>query len=143
MKVICHICVHVHSNTDIANHRIVTDRVHDAGGKIAMGTDAGTPFNLHGENALELEFMVEIGIEPLDSLRFATRNGADLADLPDQGRIADGTAADFIVTEGNPAVDIAMAARKENHRMVVKRGVPVSADSLGLSGHNFRRMAAF
>ena len=36
-----------------------------------------------------------------------------------------------------------MAARKENHRMVVKRGIPVNGDSIGLTGHNFRRMAAF
>ena len=30
-----------------------------AGGKIAMGTDAGTPFNRHGKNALELSHMVD------------------------------------------------------------------------------------
>ena len=125
------------------SHRKSIQMFYAAGGKIAMGTDAGTPFNLHGENALELEFMVDVGIKPLDSLRFSTRNGADLADLPDQGRIAEGAAADFIVTEGNPAEDIAMAARKENHRMVVKRGLPVGAPTIGMSGHNFRRMAAF
>lgn len=124
-------------------HKKSIQMFYAAGGKIAMGTDAGTPFNSHGENARELEYMVEIGIDPLDSLRFSTRNGADLADLPDQGRIAEGAAADFVITEGNPAEDIAMAARKENHRLVIKRGVPVTGASIGMSGHNFRRMAAF
>lgn len=124
-------------------HKKSIQMFYTAGGKIAMGTDAGTPFNRHGENARELEYMVEFGIDPLDSLRISTRNGADLADLPDQGRIAEGTAADFIVTNGNPVEDIAMAARKENHRLVVKRGVPVGAGVISMSGHNFSRMAAF
>jgi imidazolonepropionase-like amidohydrolase len=49
-----------------------------AGGKIAMGTDAGTPHNRHGENARELEFMCDIGISTRDSLFFATASAADL-----------------------------------------------------------------
>ncbi len=43
-----------------------------AGGRIAMGTDAGTPHNRHGENARELEYMCEIGISTRDSLFFST-----------------------------------------------------------------------
>ncbi|MDP7407775.1 MAG: amidohydrolase family protein, partial [SAR324 cluster bacterium] len=39
---------------------------HRAGGKIAMGTDAGTPFNLHGKNQQELKYMVELGIPEKD-----------------------------------------------------------------------------
>ncbi len=37
-----------------------------AGGRIAMGTDAGTPHNRHGENARELEYMCDIGISSRD-----------------------------------------------------------------------------
>ena len=37
-----------------------------AGGKMAMGTDAGTPFNLHGENTNELQYMVDLGVSNLD-----------------------------------------------------------------------------
>ena len=58
-----------------------------AGGKIAMGTDAGTPHNRHGENARELEYMCEIGISARDSLFFSTASAADLMRLSDQGRI--------------------------------------------------------
>src|SRR3546814_4723395 len=36
-------------------HKVAFRRFYEAGGKIAMGTDAGTPFNLHGENARELQ----------------------------------------------------------------------------------------
>jgi imidazolonepropionase-like amidohydrolase len=93
-----------------------------AGGRIAMGTDAGTPHNRHGENARELEFMCEIGISSRDSLFFATASAADLVRLSDQGRIKEGNSADFVLCDGDPLADIKRAARKENHRLVVKRG---------------------
>ena len=114
-----------------------------AGGRIALGTDAGTPFNTHGDNARELEFMVDYGMSPLDALRSGTSVAADLIGLEDEGRIRVGAAADFIVVEGDPAADIACAADKENHRMVVKRGTQVSArQPQGVAGL-FQNLAAF
>ncbi len=95
---------------------------YDAGGKIAMGTDAGTPFNLHGNNAMELKYMVAIGISNIDALRFSTVNGADLMGMDDEGRIAAGYAADMLVVNGDPTRNIDAVANKKNHRMVVKRG---------------------
>jgi len=103
-------------------HIEATKMYYKAGGRIAMGTDAGTPHNRHGENARELEFMCDIGISTRDSLFFATASAADLMRLGDQGRIKEGNSADFVVCDGDPLVDIKKAARKENHRMVVKRG---------------------
>src|SRR5262249_423823 len=90
-----------------------------AGGKIAMGTDAGTPHNKHGENAKELEFMCEIGISTRDSLFFSTASAADLMRIG-EGRIKEGNPADFVLCDGDPLADIKRAARKENHRLVVK-----------------------
>jgi len=110
----------------IGRHRESIKAYYEAGGKIAMGTDAGTPFNFHGENAMELSFMVDIGISPLDALIISTRNGADLMQLKDRGTIADGMMADMLIVEGNPVDDIAMAAEKKNHRLVVKNGVAVN-----------------
>ncbi|MCE2425016.1 MAG: amidohydrolase family protein [Pseudomonadales bacterium] len=98
---------------------------HEAGGRIAMGTDAGTPFNLHGNNADELRFMVEVGLPNLDALRAGTRNGADLMDLEDRGRVAEGAVADLLVVDGDPSKDIAAAADRSNHRRVLKDGVIV------------------
>lgn len=103
-------------------HKSAFQRFYKAGGRIAMGTDAGTPFNHHGENAQELAFMVECGMTTIDALRCATSVAADLVDLPDQGRIKEGNAADLVVVDGDPVADIERAARSANHRVVLKKG---------------------
>ena len=103
-------------------HRKSIKMFHDAGGKLAMGTDAGTPFNMHGLNCAELEFLVEVGVKPVDALIAATSNAAELLELPEQGRVAEGAAADLLVVTGDPAVDITAASRHENHRAVFKGG---------------------
>ncbi|MCK4984215.1 MAG: amidohydrolase family protein [Desulfobacterales bacterium] len=38
---------------------------HEAGVRVAMGTDAGTPFNKHGENLGELKFLIDCGFNRL------------------------------------------------------------------------------
>src|SRR4029078_1362076 len=53
-------------------------RARKAGVRFVLGTDAGTPFNRHGDNAHELELMVRLGLDPVVGLRAATRNGAEL-----------------------------------------------------------------
>jgi imidazolonepropionase-like amidohydrolase len=96
-----------------------------AGGNIAMGTDAGTPFNLHGKNAEELQLMVDVGMSPSHALLAATRNAADLMQLPDEGRIEVGARADFLIVSGDPLADISRAADRTHHRAVIKHGKPV------------------
>ncbi len=104
-------------------HRRSIKMYYDAGGRIAMGTDAGTPYNKHGENALELAYMVDVGIAPIDALKAATASAADLNRLERQGRLAEGHLADLLLVDGDPTQDIAMAAESANHRRVVKAGV--------------------
>ena len=98
----------------------------DAGGRIALGTDAGTPFNLHGHNAEELRFMVEVGLTNLEALRAGTSNAADLMGLDDRGRIVEGAVADLLLVDGDPSLDILAAADRGRHRRVVKDGIAVS-----------------
>ena len=98
---------------------------HEAGGKFAMGTDAGTPFNLHGENAQELGYLVDYGLSPTEALIAGTSNAADLMGLPDRGTIAEGLAADLLIVEGDPTRDIRMAADVANHVAVYKDGIAV------------------
>jgi imidazolonepropionase-like amidohydrolase len=66
----------------------------EVGVPIAMGTDAATPFNRHGENAEELELMVSLGAA-------ARALGRD-----DVGLLRPGTLADIVVWQGAPHEDI-------------------------------------
>jgi imidazolonepropionase-like amidohydrolase len=70
---------------------------------IAMGTDAGTPFNFHGENAQELERMVAFGMSPMQAILASTSAAARLIGIQDRvGTIEKGKLADLLLFEGNP-----------------------------------------
>lgn len=97
-----------------------------AGGVVAMGTDAGTPGNRHGENAQELRHMVTLGMDPLAALKAGTSVAADLLDFPDRGRIARGVAADLLLVPGDPVADIGAAADPSRHLALWKEGRPVA-----------------
>ena len=56
-------------------------RAAKAGVRIAMGTDAGTPFNPHGRNAQELRRMVELGLTPMQAIQASTHSTATLLGL--------------------------------------------------------------
>lgn len=99
---------------------------YQAGGKIALGTDAGTPFNRHGENGQEFSLMVDIGMKPVDALKAGCFNGADLIGLADRGLIAEERVADLIVVDGNPLDDISCVSDPTRLRAVYKDGVEVS-----------------
>lgn len=103
-------------------HRKSIMMFYQAGGKIAMGTDAGTPFNHHGKNAQELAYMVGLGISPMDAIVFSTSHGADLIGLEDEGRVFEGAMADLLIVQGNPLEDIHAISESANHSMVLKRG---------------------
>lgn len=78
-----------------------------SGVKIAAGTDAGTPFNPHGDLALELIKMVEFGLSPMMAVVAATSNAARLLRMDDQiGSIEKSKIADLILVPGDPLSDI-------------------------------------
>lgn len=104
-------------------HRESIQMYYKAGGRIAMGTDAGTPFNLHGENAMELAYMVEFGMTPVDALVAGTSRGHDLMGMDGHGAIQDGNAADLLLVQGDPTEDIMKAADKRFHVAVLQGGV--------------------
>ena len=72
---------------------------------ICMGGDVGV-FS-HGDNAKEMELMVEYGMRPLDVLKSATAVNADVFGYGDKtGRIKKGLFVDIIAVEGDPSQDI-------------------------------------
>ncbi len=98
-------------------------KAYKAGVKIAMGTDAATPFNFHGRNAIELELMVNAGMKPVDALCAVTRMGAELMGLGDKmGQVKPGYWADMILVDGNPADDVKVLQDISKIVMVMKGG---------------------
>ncbi len=78
-----------------------------AGVKIAMGTDAATPFNYHGKNAFELQLMVEAGMPEMQAILSTTKVAAELMGWEDRvGSVTVGKYADLIAVETNPLEDI-------------------------------------
>ncbi len=77
----------------------------DAGVTISMGGDAGV--FTHGENAREMELMVDYGMKPIDVLKSATSINADVFGYSNKiGRIKPGLLADIIAVEGDPTQNI-------------------------------------
>jgi imidazolonepropionase-like amidohydrolase len=98
-------------------------RAYAAGVKLVLGTDAGTPYNRHGDNARELELMVRLGADPLDALRAGTRNAAELLGKLDVlGTIEPGKVADLVLCEGDVVAEVARLRRPEAIRAVIQGG---------------------
>jgi len=93
------------------------------GVRIACGTDAGTPFNPHGSAPLEIVRMVEWGMTPLQAMRSATSNAAELLRLSDVGMVAEREAADLVLFASNPIEDINAVLEPA---LVIKDGQVVS-----------------
>jgi imidazolonepropionase-like amidohydrolase len=90
-----------------------------AGLKIAFGTDSGV--SAHGDNALEFVFMVEAGMKPIEAIRSATQNAADLLNISDTvGTIEVGKLADLVAVKGDPLKQISLL---QNMNFVMKDGV--------------------
>jgi imidazolonepropionase-like amidohydrolase len=101
-------------------------RAYAAGVKLVLGTDAGTPFNRHGDNARELALMVKLGVSPIDALRAGTRNGAELLAKADRfGTIEPGKMADLVLVEGDVMGDITRLCAPSNIKMVIQGGTIV------------------
>jgi imidazolonepropionase-like amidohydrolase len=84
-------------------HQVSFKKAHRSGILIAMGTDAGTPFNYHGDNAQELERMVAFGMSPMQAILASTSAAARLIGIQDQvGTIEKGKLADLLLFDGNP-----------------------------------------
>jgi imidazolonepropionase-like amidohydrolase len=82
-------------------------RAHEAGVKIAFGTDTGV--SAHGDNAGEFELLVKAGLTPLEAIQAATVNAADHLQISAvAGSLTPGHAADLIAVQGDPLKDVAV-----------------------------------
>jgi imidazolonepropionase-like amidohydrolase len=104
-------------------HNLETARkAHQAGVKIAMGSDA--IYSMFGENTRELGWFVKAGMTPLEALKTATVNAAELLGKGQElGAVAPGYFADLVAVDGDPTVDIGVAVNKV--KWVMKGGAVV------------------
>ncbi len=80
-------------------------KAYKAGVKIAFGTDAGV-FK-HGLNWVEFGYMIEAGMQPMDAIKAATINAAELLGERDKlGSIEVGKLADIVAVDGDPLTDL-------------------------------------
>jgi imidazolonepropionase-like amidohydrolase len=90
-----------------------------AGVTIINGSDVGV--FAHGDNARELEAMVNFGMPLVDALRSATSVSARVLHLGDKiGQVKSGLFADVIALDGDPVHDISALRRV---KFVMKNGV--------------------
>ena len=98
-------------------------KAHEMGVPIAMGTDASTPYNFHGENAMELTYMAEAGLSAMECIVASTKTAARALGWEKKlGTLEAGKLADLIVVKKNPLDDLRSLADRKNIEYVMQGG---------------------
>ncbi len=112
-----------------AHHVASVRRALELGVPIAAGTDAGG--HGHPKNALELKYLVEAGLTPMQALRAATQWAAACLGLEREvGTIEQGRLADLVLVGGDPLDDVTLLLDPARIELVVKGG-SICADRRG------------
>ena len=105
---------------------------YDAGVPVLCGSESGFSLTPYGHwHAREMALLVEhLGLSPLDAISCATRNGAIALRRPldSIGVIAPDAAADVLVIDGDPSVDVTVLGDRRRLRHVFSRGSAVDLD---------------
>jgi imidazolonepropionase-like amidohydrolase len=79
----------------------------EAGGHVAYGTDDAYIWATPGfSNVRELQLMRESGMHPLEVIRSATKNSAEVLREPQLGLVRPGYKADLLIVDGNPVENL-------------------------------------
>jgi imidazolonepropionase-like amidohydrolase len=111
------------------------------GVKISFGTDAAVfP---HGQNAKEFAVMTSLGMAPIEALKAATSNDAELLGIAQKvGTLEKGKLADVVAMPGDPTADITVTERVSfvmKEGKIIRNGPPspktaaVSEDATDIS----------
>jgi imidazolonepropionase-like amidohydrolase len=94
----------------------------ELGVRIANGFDPSSA-EAHGKNSREIIAMTKLGLSPIEAIRAATTNAAELMGWKDKvGSLDPGKFADVIAVSGDPIADV---GELEHVRFVMKGGVVV------------------
>ena len=104
-----------------AHHVARVQRALERGVPIVAGTDAGG--HGHPRNALELKYLVEAGLSPMQALRAGTQWAARCLGLDREiGTLEKGRQADLVVVDGNPLDDVTVLLDPARIELVLKSG---------------------
>ncbi len=113
----------------------ILPKVNAAGVKLLTGDDFGAAGVQHGTYAEELALYVnEIGIPPLDVIRWATKHGAEAMGLGDQvGTVERGKLADLLVVDGDPIADITILQDRSRLLAILLGGAKIKDNLASLA----------
>jgi len=110
-------------------HLASVDMAREAGVTVAMGTDAGTPFNMHGDNLSEIKLLVDSGFSPIEAIKAGTGTAARVLGLEKElGTIEEGKLADLTLVKGNPLEDVRILLEPESFRLIMQGGKFIKSD---------------
>ncbi len=97
------------------------ERARELGVRICLGTDIGDW--VRGENARELEYLVDAGLSSLEALRAGTSMAAACLGMQDTvGRLAPGFKADLVAVNGDATANVSLLRKPGNIRAVLLDG---------------------
>jgi len=103
-------------------HRDNMETANEKGVRMVMGTDSGVIE--HGRNLMELSYLTEIGMEPLEALRAGTVHAAECMGWEDLiGTLDRGKMADIVITDVDPVEEIEKLSDPGNIQWVIRDGV--------------------
>jgi imidazolonepropionase-like amidohydrolase len=79
----------------------------------------------HGQNLMELSYLVDLGMDPMDAIVAGTRTAAGLLGLGEQlGTLEEGKLADLVVCDGDPLRDVGVLGDPANVVCVLQGALP-------------------
>jgi len=98
--------------------------LHRRGVRILPGGDYGFAWAKHGENAMDLQYLVKYaGMTPMEAIAAATRLGGEIMMQPGElGLVKEGYLADLLLVDGDPLADLGLLLDRSKLLAIMKDG---------------------
>jgi imidazolonepropionase-like amidohydrolase len=99
--------------------------MHKRGVRILPGGDYGFAWARHGENAMDLQYLVKYaGMTPMEALLSATKYGGQIMKRGNElGQVQEGFLADLLLVDGDPLADLSILLDQKRLLGIMKDGV--------------------